>query len=132
MRPAATEDMGKGPRTERERIPDEMGKAMQSIAPRTGSDNQSATQQASDDGEDGKEAATEAGTAHQHGLPPDVNMGDLTAGERAALITVRRRRVSAIQRVADRLADQAAEESRAAERAEQRRHEEVLTEMRAG
>ncbi|KAL8185543.1 UNVERIFIED_CONTAM: hypothetical protein K2H54_054525, partial [Gekko kuhli] len=65
-------------------------------------------------------------------LPLDVNMGDLTAGEKAALITARRRRVSALQCIADQLADQAMEESRAAERAEQRRHEEVLAEMRAG
>ncbi|KAL8181324.1 UNVERIFIED_CONTAM: hypothetical protein K2H54_053892 [Gekko kuhli] len=65
-------------------------------------------------------------------LPPDVNMEDLMSGERAALITARRRCISALQRVADNLADQDAEESRAAERAEQRRHQEVLEELRAG
>ncbi|KAL8212727.1 UNVERIFIED_CONTAM: hypothetical protein K2H54_056893 [Gekko kuhli] len=82
--------------------------------------------------EEREEEPVEAAQRDPGRLPPDVNMEDLTPGERAALITARRRRVSALQRVADNLADQSAEESRAAERAEQRRHQKVLEEMRAG
>ncbi|KAL8189869.1 UNVERIFIED_CONTAM: hypothetical protein K2H54_022840 [Gekko kuhli] len=128
----------------------------------TDSDDQPASADSSSDEEDSDDGATGAGPADPHEtedeegeaeeeeeqeeeeepveaaqqdperLPPDVNMEDLTPGERAALITARRRRISALQRVADNLADRAAEESRAAERVEQRRHREVLEEMRAG
>ncbi|KAL8219251.1 UNVERIFIED_CONTAM: hypothetical protein K2H54_015961 [Gekko kuhli] len=64
-------------------------------------------------------------------LPPDVNMGDLTEAERAAVSMARRRRVSALEHVGAELADQAREEARDVKRAEQRRHEEVLVELRA-
>ncbi|KAL8219307.1 UNVERIFIED_CONTAM: hypothetical protein K2H54_018337 [Gekko kuhli] len=103
-----------------------------STSAQAGSKNQSSTEESSGDGDGNEDSAAESEPSHQHGLPPDANMENLTAGERAALITVRRRRVTALQRFANLLTDQAAEESRAAERAEQRRHEEVLAEMRAG
>ncbi|KAL8221353.1 UNVERIFIED_CONTAM: hypothetical protein K2H54_066455 [Gekko kuhli] len=101
--------------------------------PHTGSKSQSATEESSGDGDGSEDNAVESeqptSTVRQRGmgtstggrpagLPPDANMEDLITGERAALITIRRRRVTALQRIAEQLADQAAEESRAAERAE--------------
>ncbi|KAL8185570.1 UNVERIFIED_CONTAM: hypothetical protein K2H54_054969 [Gekko kuhli] len=89
----------------------------------TSSDSQSITQQTSSEEEDSDGGDVETAPASHQGLPPDVNMGDLTDGERAALSTVRRRWVSALERIG--------EEAREVERAEQRQHEEVLAELRA-
>ncbi|KAL8213550.1 UNVERIFIED_CONTAM: hypothetical protein K2H54_066710 [Gekko kuhli] len=63
-------------------------------------------------------------------LPPDVYMADLTAGERSALTKARKKRVSALQSVAELLAAQAREEHREAMRADERRYQEFLKEMR--
>ncbi|KAL8182874.1 UNVERIFIED_CONTAM: hypothetical protein K2H54_005112 [Gekko kuhli] len=64
-------------------------------------------------------------------LPPDVNMADLTAGERAALTKARKKRVSALQRVGELLAARAWEDQREARREDWRDLQELLAELRA-
>ncbi|KAL8221092.1 UNVERIFIED_CONTAM: hypothetical protein K2H54_058882 [Gekko kuhli] len=63
-------------------------------------------------------------------LPPNVYMADLTAGERAAFMKARKKRVSALQSIGELLAAQAREEHREAMREDQRNFQLFLTEMR--
>ncbi|KAL8175518.1 UNVERIFIED_CONTAM: hypothetical protein K2H54_027091 [Gekko kuhli] len=64
-------------------------------------------------------------------LPPDVYMGDLTAGEKAAFTKARKKWVTALQSVGELLAAQAREDHREARREDRRDFQDFLKEMRA-
>ncbi|KAL8219376.1 UNVERIFIED_CONTAM: hypothetical protein K2H54_022157 [Gekko kuhli] len=108
-----------------------MDGSQDTLEPQPSTSSHAGTPETPVDDDQEAEEPMEDGNPDQEHLPPDINMADLTAGERAALTKARKKRVLALQSISECLAAQAQEDHREAQRKDQRDIQEFLVELRA-